>query len=69
MCGILGYSHLTEALPEGLLARALNALVHRGPDHQGTFCSNGFPSGRLGSGFSIWMEVISHCSVPTAMLL
>jgi asparagine synthase (glutamine-hydrolysing) len=39
MCGILGYSHLTEALPEGLLARALNALVHRGPDHQGTFCS------------------------------
>jgi asparagine synthase (glutamine-hydrolysing) len=39
MCGILGYSHLTEALPTGLLARALDALVHRGPNHQGTFCS------------------------------
>jgi asparagine synthase (glutamine-hydrolysing) len=39
MCGILGYSHLAGSLPAGLLATALEALVHRGPDHQGTFCS------------------------------
>ena len=39
MCGILGYSHVAKPLPTGVLASALEALVHRGPDHQGTFCS------------------------------
>lgn len=39
MCGILGYSHLAGSLPAGLLTTALEALVHRGPDHQGTFHS------------------------------
>ena len=39
MCGILGYSHVAKPLPKGVLASALEALVHRGPDHQGTFCS------------------------------
>ena len=39
MCGILGYSHLAGSLPAGLLTTALEALVHRGPDHHGTFCS------------------------------
>src|SRR5258707_5297935 len=39
MCGILGYSHLAKSLPAGLLTAALEALAHRGPDHQGTFCS------------------------------
>ena len=39
MCGILGYSHLAKDLPAGLLTGALKALAHRGPDHQGTFCS------------------------------
>ena len=39
MCGILGYSHLAKDLPAGLLMAALEALAHRGPDHQGTFCS------------------------------
>ena len=39
MCGILGYSHIAKPLPEGVLSLALEALVHRGPDHQGTFCS------------------------------
>src|ERR1700687_4307904 len=39
MCGILGYSHLAKDLPAGVLMAALEALAHRGPDHQGTFCS------------------------------
>jgi asparagine synthase (glutamine-hydrolysing) len=39
MCGILGYSHIAKCLPAGVLASALKALVHRGPDNQGTFCS------------------------------
>ena len=39
MCGILGYSHIAKALPAGVLMAALEALAHRGPDHQGTFCS------------------------------
>ena len=39
MCGILGYSHVAKPLPTGVLASALEGLVHRGPDHQGTFCS------------------------------
>jgi len=39
MCGILGYSHIAKCLPAGVLTSALKALVHRGPDHQGTFCS------------------------------
>jgi asparagine synthase (glutamine-hydrolysing) len=39
MCGILGYSHIAKDLPAGVLMAALEALAHRGPDHQGTFCS------------------------------
>lgn len=39
MCGILGYSHIANPLPAGVLSSALRALVHRGPDHQGTFSS------------------------------
>jgi asparagine synthase (glutamine-hydrolysing) len=39
MCGILGYSHIAKDLPPGVLMAALDALAHRGPDHQGTFCS------------------------------
>ena len=39
MCGILGYSHIAKSLPVDVLTSALEALVHRGPDHQGTFCS------------------------------
>jgi asparagine synthase (glutamine-hydrolysing) len=39
MCGILGYSHIAKCLPAGVLTSALEALVHRGPDHQGSFCS------------------------------
>ena len=39
MCGILGYSHVAKSVPAGVLPSALEALVHRGPDHQGTFCS------------------------------
>ena len=37
MCGILGYSHVSRRLPRGVLAGALEALNHRGPDHQGHF--------------------------------
>src|SRR5437868_4241660 len=39
MCGILGYSHIARCLPAGVLTAAVDALDHRGPDHQGTFCS------------------------------
>ena len=39
MCGILGYSHISRELPSGVLTSGLNGLVHRGPDHQGTFVS------------------------------
>src|ERR1700737_3376605 len=39
MCGILGYSHIAKRLPSGVMRAALEALVHRGPDHQGSFCS------------------------------
>jgi len=39
MCGILGYSHIAKDLPAGVLMAALEALAHRGPDNQGTFCS------------------------------
>ena len=40
MCGILGYSHISRALPSGVLTSGLNSLVHRGPDHQGRFVSS-----------------------------
>ncbi len=40
VCGILGYSHVGTCLPDGLLRSALRALAHRGPDHQGSFCSD-----------------------------
>jgi len=39
MCGILGYSHIAKDLPAGVLMAALEAIAHRGPDNQGTFCS------------------------------
>jgi asparagine synthase (glutamine-hydrolysing) len=39
MCGILGYTHLSKRLPPDVLAEALSSLVHRGPDHQGSFTS------------------------------
>ena len=39
MCGILGYSHISQALPSGVLTSGLNSLVHRGPDHPGRFVS------------------------------
>ncbi len=39
MCGILGYSHISKRLPAGLMTSALDAIEHRGPDHQGHFAS------------------------------
>lgn len=39
MCGILGYTHLNRSLPEGVLKAGIAALVHRGPDQQGSFTS------------------------------
>lgn len=39
MCGILGYTHLSKRLPPDVLAESLASLVHRGPDHQGSFTS------------------------------
>ena len=40
MCGILGFSHISRALPSGVLRSGLNSLVHRGPDHQGRFITD-----------------------------
>jgi asparagine synthase (glutamine-hydrolysing) len=37
MCGILGYSHISQNLQPDVLASALSSLVHRGPDHEGRF--------------------------------
>ncbi|WP_263419054.1 asparagine synthase (glutamine-hydrolyzing) [Terriglobus albidus] len=37
MCGIVGYSHVRRPLPEGVLARGLRSLIHRGPDSQQGF--------------------------------
>jgi asparagine synthase (glutamine-hydrolysing) len=40
MCGILGYTHVRKRLPRGVLDAALNALMHRGPDHPGRFSTD-----------------------------
>jgi asparagine synthase (glutamine-hydrolysing) len=40
MCGILGYSHFSSELPSGLLTSGLDLLIHRGPDHQGSYDSD-----------------------------
>lgn len=40
MCGILGYTHVRRRLQRGVLDAALDALAHRGPDHQGRFESD-----------------------------
>jgi len=39
MCGILGYTHYTRKLAPGVLKAGIAALVHRGPDQQGSFTS------------------------------
>jgi asparagine synthase (glutamine-hydrolysing) len=39
MCGIVGYTHVSRGLPSGVLTAGLSALVHRGPDQQGSFAS------------------------------
>src|ERR1039457_721225 len=37
MCGILGYTHISRGLPHGVLNAGIAALIHRGPDQQGSF--------------------------------
>jgi asparagine synthase (glutamine-hydrolysing) len=37
MCGILGYTHNARQLSPGVLKAGIAALVHRGPDQQGSF--------------------------------
>ncbi len=37
MCGIVGFTSAARPLPEGVLTASLAALVHRGPDQQGSF--------------------------------
>jgi asparagine synthase (glutamine-hydrolysing) len=39
MCGILGFTSISGKLPTGTLSAGLAALVHRGPDQQGGFCT------------------------------
>ncbi len=39
MCGIVGYSHISEPFDSGPLESALSSIMHRGPDHQGHFVS------------------------------
>jgi asparagine synthase (glutamine-hydrolysing) len=40
MCGILGYTHQNRELASGVLKAGIAALVHRGPDQQGSFTSS-----------------------------
>jgi len=40
MCGILGYTHHKRELAPGVLKAGIAALVHRGPDQQGSFSSS-----------------------------
>ena len=40
MCGILGYTHDNRELAPGVLKAGIAALVHRGPDQQGSFTSS-----------------------------
>ena len=40
MCGILGYTHNSRQLPAGVLSAGISALIHRGPDQQGSFTSS-----------------------------
>ena len=37
MCGIVGYTHVSRRLPEGVLSEGLRGLRHRGPDRQQAF--------------------------------
>lgn len=37
MCGILGYTHISRRLPDNVLESGISALIHRGPDQQGSF--------------------------------
>lgn len=39
MCGILGYTHIGRTLSPGVLEAGIAALVHRGPDQQGSYTS------------------------------
>jgi len=39
MCGILGYTHIAGGIHPGVLEAGLAALIHRGPDQQGSFTS------------------------------
>jgi asparagine synthase (glutamine-hydrolysing) len=40
MCGILGYTHHNRVLAPDVLKAGIAALVHRGPDQQGSFTSD-----------------------------
>ncbi len=37
MCGITGFTHKNHIVDRSRILSAVNALVHRGPDHQGVF--------------------------------
>ena len=39
MCGIVGYTHNSRRLASGVLQAGIAALIHRGPDQQGSFVS------------------------------
>jgi asparagine synthase (glutamine-hydrolysing) len=39
MCGIVGYTHNYRKLAPGVLEAGVHALIHRGPDQQGSFSS------------------------------
>ena len=47
MCGIVGYFGRPDAsvAPRALLSRMIDAIVHRGPDQQGIFTSDGIGLG------------------------
>ena len=37
MCGIAGFTHVRRSVPSWVLAEAIGAIVHRGPDQQGHY--------------------------------
>ena len=42
LCGIAGFTHKNRIAPQGRIQQALDTLHHRGPDQQGTFCTESF---------------------------
>jgi asparagine synthase (glutamine-hydrolysing) len=47
VCGILGYSQFRKRLPSHVLRSAIDSLVHRGPNYQGSFVTGDIALGAV----------------------